>query len=466
MIETTETVLIPRPIDEVFRYVADFSNIAEWDPGISASEKTSAGSVGVDTSYLVIVAWGLSSLPAEYTIKTWDAPHHAVLEGSGKGFTACDDIHFEDANGSTLIRWNATVSPDNSNAVTELLLGQVFKYYGRRTMRHLEKAFEERPAPGPTWTQTLADTLVVPGMLSFTRFGYERHRRNWTPLVANLRDRTIVVTGATSGLGRACAERLAELGASVIMVGRNAEKLAHCVDDIRMQTGSATVRGEVADLSLMQEVRALAERLNNEPAIHVLVNNAGVLLQQREETAEGLEKSFATNLLGHYLLTHLLLDKLQASAPARIVNVSSGGMYTQRIRVDDLQFTDKKWDGTVAYARQKRGQVIFTEMLAEKLADTDVVVHAMHPGWANTPGVETSLPAFHKKTLNWLRSPEEGADTMVWLAAAPEAALCTGKFWLDRQPRKTHVLPGTKEAPGERRALWSALHDLAGLPEE
>ncbi len=463
MAATEETVLISRPIEEVFRYIADFTNIAEWDPGISASEKTTTGEVGEGTEYMVIVAWGLSSLPAEYTIKTWQPPYHAVLEGRGKGFTAVDDITFEESGGKTLIRWRATVDPENAGLFTDLALAPVFRWYGKRTMRHLAAAFEEREPPRKNWAQGLADTLVVPGMLGFTRFGYERHRRNWTPLVCDIRGRTMVITGATSGLGRACAERLAELGASIIMVGRNADKLSGCVTEIQKQTGNQAIRGEVADLSLMSEVRTLAERLNQEPSIHVLVNNAGVLLPEREETSEGLETSFATNLLGHFLLTHLLLDKLRASEPARIVNVSSGGMYTQRIRVDDLQFREGRWDGTIAYARQKRGQVIFTEMLAERLEGTDVVTHAMHPGWADTPGVERSLPAFHEKTRNWLRSPEEGADTMVWLAAAPEAAKCSGLFWLDRQPRKTHVLPGTRETPGERRALWDALAQMADL---
>ncbi len=463
MAETEETVLVPRPIGEVFRYIADFSNIAEWDPGVSAAEKTTSGEVGEGTGYLVIVAWGLSSLPAEYRIRTWQPPHHAVLEGRGSGFTAVDDITFEESGGKTLIRWRASVELDNRGRFTDLALAPVFRWYGRRTMRHLAAAFDEREPPRKNWAQGLADTLVVPGMLGFTRFGYERHRRNWMPLVCDVRDRTMVVTGATSGLGRACAERLAELGAGVIMVGRDAGRLARCVEEIREQTGSAAVRGEVADLSLMSEVRELAGRLSRESAIHVLVNNAGVLLPERQETAEGLETSFATNLLGHFLLTHLLLDKLQASAPARIVNVSSGGMYTQRIRVDDLQCREGKWDGSVAYARQKRGQVIITEMLAEKLAGTDVVVHAMHPGWADTPGVERSLPAFHEKMRSWLRSPEEGADTMVWLAAAPEAARCSGQFWLDRQPRNTHVFPGTRETPGERQALWDALSQQAGL---
>ncbi len=136
-------------------------------------------------------------------------------------------------------------------------------------------------------------------------------------------------------------------------------------------------------------------------------------------------------------------------------------MYTQRIDVDDLQ-SENGYRGSVAYARTKRGQVILTEMWAEAEAESGVVVHAMHPGWADTPGVATSLPRFRKLTGPLLRTPEEGADTIVWLAAADEPGESTGLFWLDRRPRPTHRLPGTRETPAERDRLWEELSRLSG----
>jgi NAD(P)-dependent dehydrogenase (short-subunit alcohol dehydrogenase family) len=300
----------------------------------------------------------------------------------------------------------------------------------------------------------MLDSLLDKSVVGYTSLGY-RWRRH-AQIDTNLEGRVALVTGATSGLGRAASEELARLGATLILVGRNPEKTERVVREIRDATGNSNVRSEIADLSIMSEIRALAARL--EAPIHLLVNNAGVLLPTRQETEEGYEMTFATNLLGHFLLTELLLDKLEA--PARIVNVSSGGMYTQRIRVDDLQMERGRYDGAVAYARTKRAQVILTELWAERLRDRGIVVHSMHPGWADTPGVSGSLPRFYKLTKPLLRSPAEGADTIVWLCASPEAARSTGLFWHDRKPRPTHRMRSTRESENDREALFDALSSM------
>jgi NAD(P)-dependent dehydrogenase (short-subunit alcohol dehydrogenase family) len=208
-------------------------------------------------------------------------------------------------------------------------------------------------------------------------------------------------------------------------------------------------------------VRKLAQRLvHDEPRIHVLVNNAGVLLNRRTTTAEGHEATLATNLLAPFLLTQSLLPCLRSSAPSRIVNVSSGGMYATGLALDDLQYEKSAYDGARAYARTKRALVVLTEMWADALKGSGVVVHAMHPGWADTPGVASSLPGFRTVTRRLLRTAEEGADTITWLAASREAAKTSGQFWLDREPHTTSVLPGTDASPQERQALWDALEAL------
>ena len=295
----------------------------------------------------------------------------------------------------------------------------------------------------------------------FTNLGYRLRARDFEPIDADMSGKTVVITGATAGLGLAAASRLAGLGARIVIVGRNPAKTERVEEDIRDATG-AEVTHQIADLASMAEVADLADRLlAAEPRIDVLINNAGALFNERFVTEEGLERSLATNLLGHFILTNRLIPRLIESAPSRIVNMSSGGMYSERIAVDDLQFESGDYTGTAAYARTKRGQVILTEKWAEQLRGTGVVVNSMHPGWASTPGVSDSLPGFNRVMGPLLRTPEQGADTMVWLAAAPEAGEISGEFLLDRTPRDTHMTARTRETPQERQMLWDRLEQLA-----
>jgi NAD(P)-dependent dehydrogenase (short-subunit alcohol dehydrogenase family) len=304
--------------------------------------------------------------------------------------------------------------------------------------------------------------MVLPGAMGFTRFGYERRKKTWRPISESLEGRTAVITGATSGLGRVVAEQLSGLGARVVLVGRSREKLERAAEEIVEATGNRDVALEKADLGLMSEVRSLARRLlRNERAIHILVNNAAVLPVEKSQTTEGLETAFATDLMSPYLLTRLLIPRLRESAPARIINVSSGGMYLSGIDPDQLENPEGRYDGARAYARAKRGLMILTELWAAELQDSGVVVNAMHPGWADTPGVQDSLPGFHKLTRLVLRTPEQGADTIVWLAAATEAGNVSGKLWLDREPHLAAILPGTEGDPRQREQLLKKLTRLA-----
>ncbi|MBT8040018.1 MAG: SDR family NAD(P)-dependent oxidoreductase [Xanthomonadales bacterium] len=314
----------------------------------------------------------------------------------------------------------------------------------------------------PSMTNSLMDRLILPGAAGFTRFGYAWRKRGWTADNFSMEGRTVIVTGATSGLGLSAARSLAKLGARVVLVGRNPEKGERARQDVIAGSGNEDVSLQLADLGLMSEVRDLAARLlESEKAIHVLVNNAAVLPAERSETDEGLEHTFATDLLSPYLLTELLLPRLKACAPSRIVNVLSGGMYLSGLEVDDLEYENGDFDGSRAYARAKRALMVLTEQWAEELEGSGVVVNAMHPGWADTPGVEDSLPGFYRLMRPLLRSPEQGADTIAWLAAAPSAAETSGRFYLDREPHVTTVLPGTAGTARQRARLRAALEAYA-----
>ena len=282
--------------------------------------------------------------------------------------------------------------------------------------------------------------------------------------LAHVAGRTVVVTGATAGLGLATAERLVELGARVVLLSRNADKLADVAAEIEERTGKPVLATVTCDLGSLASVRAAAAQLLDElDEIHVLVNNAGILIHEHVTTEDGYEKVWSTNLLGPYLLTELLLDRIVASAPSRVIEVTSGGMYSQKIDVEDHQTLEKEYEGRAVYSRTKRGQVILTEVRAEQHADTGVVFHSMHPGWAATPGVYESIPDFAEKFGEILRTPEQGADTIVWLAAADAPAESNGLLWQDRRPRETYRDDATRETPEERARLVELLHEQAGL---
>jgi len=463
MIRLEETIEVPGEPGRCFAYASDFGNIEQWDPGILESEKMTAGPPRVGTAYRLVALSGAMRIPMKYVIREYDPPGRVVLEGEGRALHALDTIVFEPWGQGTRITYTADLTFRGFLGSLEPVMEASLRQVGRRAVEGLRSALsEERPVPEGRGINSLKDRLILPGLLDFTRGGYRRGRKRWTPLAVDLSGRTMVVTGATSGLGRAAAERLARMGARVILVGRDREKTEAARREIVGETGSERVVCRVADLSLLSQVRELAKALGREPAIHVLINNAGALFNERALTAEGIERTLAVDLLAPFLLTNLLMPKLQASRPARIVNVSSGGMYTQKVRVDDLQYEEGRYNGSVAYARAKRALVILTEMWGQRLEGSGVVAHAMHPGWADTPGVAASLPAFYRVTRRVLRTPAEGADTVVWLAASGQAGRCTGRFWLDRQPRTTHVFPGTRETSAERERLWSALEKLCG----
>ena len=290
----------------------------------------------------------------------------------------------------------------------------------------------------------LLDKTIV---FSFDRTGYKRHARDFDAhdLDVDLSGSTALVTGASSGLGIAVTEGLVSRGATVRMLCRNVSK-GERVRESLSHPARASV--EPIDLSDFDSVRDYAARA--EDTVDILVHNAGVLVDARAGTVDGHELTLATNYLGPLLLTHELWPRLRDDA--RIIHVSSGGMYSERLDTDALFEPPEPFDGVQAYARTKRAQVVIAEMLAQR---SSRAVSSMHPGWADTPGVERSLPRFYKMTKPILRTPEQGADTIVWLAASPAAAHPQGGFYFDRARRDPHLSAKTRETPSERERLWS-----------
>jgi len=253
-------------------------------------------------------------------------------------------------------------------------------------------------------------------------------------------NKTYLVTGANSGIGKVTARTLAANGATVIMVCRDRARGEAARAEIRRETDNEKVELLLADLSEQRQVRELAEHVKKRfSELHVLINNAGVWKDKRELTADGIEATWAINHLAYYLLTEELLDLLKASAPARIVNVSSDYHFRGQLALSDVQLS-QSYSGGSAYGQSKLANVVFTYELARRLTGTGVTANCLHPGAVNTNFFDNVKGLFGLLTTigrPFLRSPEKGAETVIWLASAPEVEGISGKYFFDRKEKRS-----------------------------
>jgi NAD(P)-dependent dehydrogenase (short-subunit alcohol dehydrogenase family) len=318
--------------------------------------------------------------------------------------------------------------------------------------------------------RTLVDDLLeITVVGSFTRIGPAVRRRlfGWTdPPAGALAGRTVLVTGPTSGLGRAATVEFAALGARVILVSRDEAKLRALRDELVETHGDDRFPIVVADMGSLASVRAAAEQiLSTEERLDVLVDSAGAIFPERVEGPDGIEATLALLVVGPFVLISNLLPLLRRTPGSRVIAVTSGGMYTQGLHLDDLEWRRDGYSGPRAYARAKRAQVALIREWARRLAGSGVSFVAMHPGWADTPGVSASLPGFYGAMGPLLRTPSEGADTIVWLAAEADPGASNGRLFLDRGPRPFDRVPATRVSAADRRALWDAIVRLTGAAD-
>ena len=279
--------------------------------------------------------------------------------------------------------------------------------------------------------------------------------------------KTVLVTGATAGIGLVTARRLAARGAEVFLVGRGAERLEAACAAIRAQVSQARLEVLRGDLSLMADTRRVAaELLALRPRLDVLVNNAGAIFFEREETTEGLERTFALNHMSYFLMANLLRPALEAAPGGRVVNVASGAHAQGRVDFDDLQ-SKRGYLHMRAYGTSKLMNILFTRALSRRLAGTRVTANALHPGFVNSSFGDNNESGFLRrafavsKTL-FAISPEKGADTSVFLASSPEVEGVTGEYFLrGRKARPTRA--ARDDDAGER--LWAESARIAGLGE-
>lgn len=304
---------------------------------------------------------------------------------------------------------------------------------------------------------TALDLSIIPG---FSAIGYRTRKRIFSWDAERLEGRSVMVTGANAGIGRAIALELSRRGAKVHMVCRNRKKGEAAREQVALETGLKPEL-HICDLSSIASVREFGTAFSaGDEGLDVLINNAGVMPKERQKTDEGFELTFATNVLGPFLLTDLLLPKIRQSSNGRVVMMSSGGMYSSDFKLDDPELEKRDYDPPKFYAQSKRAEVMLADEWQDREPEGRVTFCSMHPGWADTQGVSEALPAFNKVMGPILRTGAEGGETAVWLSGATAAEAPGGEFYMDRRPRAKHRVPGTRESAEDRRQLYELCRDL------
>lgn len=307
---------------------------------------------------------------------------------------------------------------------------------------------------------------ALKGLYFFSRFaypfsalGYRQRRLFFKDRPIDFRDQRWLVTGASGGIGRAITEAATAHGAGVIALARSPEKLSQLATDV-----GENVTPRPTELSLTGEIDGLLDELSassGRATVDVLINNVGVLLNEHQLSGDGHELSFATNLLNHYRLTQGLIDRGLLADDAIVINMSSGGMYNVPLKIDRLNVLDaERYDGVLAYAYQKRAQVVLNSWWRKQHIDKDWRFYVMHPGWVDTDGVKTALPGFRTLFQHVLRDAPAGADTAIWLASARPQQEDDGAIWFDRREQSAHLGTSTRRNSDSAESLVEFLGSL------
>lgn len=451
-----ETIEVKRSIEDCFRYVRDFSTIEQWDPGVYRAVKTTSGPIRIGTEFDLVLSNFGQRTPMRYRLIEIKDNCSLRLLGTAKDIEADDRIQFFATSATvTRIEYEAKLTLHNLPKIVGNLLQPALQRIGVRAVQGLKNALEMPTTALMQSTSTLAHKLLLPAAINFTERGYlsmpnKAHSRY-------MDGKTVVITGPTGGIGLAAACELSRLGARLVLVGRGKERLEKSAQTIESFAGAKYgIRLIEADLMEGDQLQQAADQiLNLEPTIDVLINNAGALFKERAMTSDGVERTLAINLLAPYRLTQALLPRLSES-DGRVINVSSGGQYLQSLNIEDLNSEHAVFDGVKAYARAKRGLISLTQSWAKQYPD--VSFQSMHPGWAATPGVASSLPAFDRMMKRFLRDARMGADTIVWLASQEHQAGDQSYFWLDRKAQPVDVLPNTSVSPEDAMQLQARLN--------
>lgn len=424
---------IKSSIPLVFKYVADFSNIFEWDSSVVEASRQELSPIQKGSSFFLKYAIAGLTHDVEYKIIEFEENKKVCLQGQAEIFTATDVIEFSPSESGTNVRYVADI--ELKSKWQDKAFQPVMEKIADNVVLKLKKALESEPYAEKPQVKNL-NPLSIP--FRFTTPGWKRAKQSF--LATPFSPKHILITGATSGLGRSAAFTFAGKNCDLTLIGRSEQKLLQLEQELKQQGYAQKPRIYLCDLQNASETKQVAQKICQESTkIDVLINNAGALFSEPKEI-NGTERTTIINLVAPWILCHELYPVLKESKGC-IINVVSAGMYGAALDLEKLIQPEQNFSGARAYANAKRGTAAFSEYLNHQWQPSGVRIHSMHPGWAHTPGVETSLPTFYKWTRRFLRTPFAGADTMVWLAMTNPST--GGQLWFDRRIQPMHISNST-----------------------
>ena len=438
-------VEIRQPLARVFPYVLHFSNLFEWDDNVTEGTRVDLGQVKVGSRFLFQYALMGRTQTLEYILRDLKENKKLYFECKADNFSAIDEISFMGVRGNTHVTYEATIALQGK--IAERLFRPIMERVADKVVKRL-KIVLEADQDAHISGRSHKPLTIVNLPYRFTAPGWNSRRKKFYA-TESVRKK-ILVTGPTSGLGLSATKSLAGNGCDLVLVARNQARLDQLTGELRERGFCGDLDTYICDMQdIKQVIETCSKIVGDGHQLDAVINNAGALFNE-ERAINGIERTTVVDLIAPWIFsTHLSKQLVERSGC--IVNVSSGGMYSVPLNIGRLKKPRHPFSGAKAYAFAKRAMTVFSSGLNAELEAEGVRVHCMHPGWADTPGVLNSLPGFHALTKRFLRTPFQGADTIVWLAMMNPTN--GGELWLDREVQPLHIVPSTQTTREEYREL-------------
>lgn len=457
-------VTVDRSIEDCFTYLADLRNMVDWDQTVMRARKSSRGAIGLNTDFHIEYQMGPMSFDVIFEITAFSKPDAVCAKGECEAFDMLYEFVLSQKEGQpSEISLSSQIKLKGAYSLFKAPLGARVHRFLKKGIDRLVQTLAERPSFQPlTASEQLENKLIVPSLLKLSRFGYARKKRHWQPYFNSLKGKNVLITDGTSDLGVQLIEDFTRLGARVMFVSADLDKAERVLENAKEAEGEGAVISPIfehLDLSLLGDVNKLAQKVHQHfNSLSVLVNNYGQIIKKRHTTKEGFEKSFASLLLGPFVLTESLHELLRHADRPKVINVISSGVYMQPIDPDDLESKKKPYNGFLAYARSRRGLLDMTKVWAKTWGEKNhISVHCVNPGWVDSHELRPQLVGVRAIAKPLMRNLWQASDSITWLASSPAAEEVNGLYWLDRRPLTESLLTLTKSSDKKQDQLYAAL---------